>query len=141
MKYEPCPMPWCSPHDMPKILMSWMTNILKYHVCDQTTYSKMMAISMPQCSNWFKNHQLVRSISLMQCFDKFKHHEQVNGKVHSHSTNDNKVQNQKDRSQSHSIVVVYEEYLPITNPNYIHAISATYILPIRHCYNTLVLLS
>jgi len=83
MKYEPCPMPWCSPHDMPKILMPWMTNILKYYICDQRTYSKIMAISMPQCSNWFKNHQLVSSIPLLQCFDKFKH-QQVSGKVHSH---------------------------------------------------------
>ncbi len=35
----------------------------------------------------------------------------------------------------------YEEYLPITNPNYVLAIFPTYILPFRHCYNTLVLLS
>jgi hypothetical protein len=35
----------------------------------------------------------------------------------------------------------YEEYIPITNPNYVHAISPAYILPFRYCYNTLVLLS
>jgi hypothetical protein len=35
----------------------------------------------------------------------------------------------------------YEKYLPITNSNYVPAISPIYILPFGHCYNTLVLLS
>ncbi len=34
----------------------------------------------------------------------------------------------------------YGEHLFITNPNSIIATFATYIMPFRHCYNTLVLL-
>ncbi len=34
----------------------------------------------------------------------------------------------------------YEEHLFITNPNSIPATFATYIMPFKHCYNTLMLL-